>query len=555
MTILNELIQLLHLSEAATAIFVLSLVIVLGLAFGKINFRGVRFGVAGVMFSGLLLGHFKINFSPEITEFIREFGLMLFVYTIGVEVGPAFFSSLRKEGAKLNLIAIWLVVSSALLAFALAKFFHIPGPAAAGLFSGAVTNTPSLAAGQQLLKGMAGVTDEMIKMPGLGYAVAYPFGILGVILTFVVTRVFLKVDPAVEAEKYQALHLKENPQLEALDLKIENSDLDGMRIREILPFRDVIISRVVHDGKALVALPKTTIHTNDMIRVVGTKPQLEALCFAIGAKTQFEKNTESSVRMKRMAMTQTDLSGRMISELKAADYGVTVTRVRRGELEFPGTGNVKIAFGDILSVVGGEDDLKKFSRVIGDHPKILDHPHLIPAFVCLAIGVLLGSLPLQIPGIPAPLKIGLAGGVLIAALLLSYIGKIGPLVWYLPASGSLMLREIGISLFLACVGLRSGDRFVETFSSGPGLLWVGCGVAITMIPLLLTAFFLRLRLKMNYLSICGLLSGCYTSPSTLAYANQLAASSAPVVAYAAVYPLVMIMRVIAAELLIIFLMR
>jgi len=555
MNFLKDTIQLLHLSEAATAILVLSLTIVLGLAFGKINFRGVRFGVAGVMFSGLLLGHFKINFSPELAEFIREFGLMLFVYTIGVEVGPAFFSSLRKEGAKLNLIAFILVSSGALITFALAKYFDIPAAAAGGLFSGSVTNTPSLAAGQQLLKGLEGVTEEMLKMPGLGYAVAYPFGILGVIITFVTLRLFCRIDPSTEAENYQALHIKENPRLETVDLKIENSDLDGMRIREILPFRDVIISRVVHDGKVRVALPKTAIHTGDMIRVVGTKPQLEALCFAIGAQTNFEKHADSSVQMRRMVVTKTELSGKLISELDAQQYGVTITRVRRGDLEFPGTGNVKIAFGDILSVVGNEDDLKKFRGVLGDHPKILDHPHLIPAFVCLALGVLLGSLPLQIPGIPAPLKIGLAGGVLIAALLLSYIGKIGPLVWYLPASGSLMLREIGIALFLACVGLRSGDKLVETFSSGPGLLWLGCGVTITIVPLMLTAFFLRLKLKMNYLSLCGLLSGCYTSPSTLAYANQMAASSAPVVSYAAVYPLVMILRVIAAELLILFLIK
>jgi len=555
MNFFQDTIQLLHLSEAATAILVLSLTIVLGLAFGKINFRGVRFGVAGVMFSGLLLGHFKINFSPELAEFIREFGLMLFVYTIGVEVGPAFFSSLRKEGAKLNLIAFVVVSSGALLTFGLAKFFDIPAAAAGGLFSGAVTNTPSLAAGQQLLKGMADVTSDMLKMPGLGYAVAYPFGILGVILTFVSVRFFCRIDPSAEAENYQALHIKENPQLETVDLKIENSDLDGMRIREILPFRDVIISRVVHDGKVCVALPKTLIHTDDMIRVVGTPPQLEALCFAIGAQTNFDVHPDNLVQMRRMAVTKTELSGKLISELDASQYGVTVTRVRRGDLEFPGTGNVKIAFGDILSVVGNEEDLKKFRGVLGDHPKILDHPHLIPAFVCLALGVFLGSLPLQIPGIPAPLKIGLAGGVLIAALLLSYIGKIGPLVWYLPTSGSLMLREIGIALFLACVGLRSGDKFVETFSSGPGLLWLGCGVAITIVPLMLAAFFMRLKMKMNYLSMCGLLAGCYTSPSTLAYANQLAASSAPIVSYAAVYPLVMILRVIAAELLILFLMK
>ncbi len=555
MIFLNEITKLLHLSEAATAILVVSLVIVLGLAFGKINFFGVRFGVAGVMFSGLLLGHFKLSFSPELAEFIREFGLMLFVYTIGVEVGPAFFSSLRKEGAKLNLIAFILVSFGAVLTFCLAKYFKIPAAAAAGLFSGAVTNTPSLAASQQLLKGMAEATSEMVKMPGLGYAVAYPFGILGMIVTFVTVRIFCRVDSSVEAEKYQELHLKENPHLETMDLKIENADLEGMHIREILAFRDVIISRVVQSGKVHVALPKTIIHTGDMIRVVGTRPQLEALCFAIGAKTSFAKNLDPSVHLSQMVVTRTELANCAISELKAEEYAVTITRVRRGDLEFPGTGNVKIAFGDTLSVVGSEQDLKKFRSVLGDHPKVLNHPHLIPAFVCLALGVLLGSLPLQIPGIPAPLKIGLAGGVLIVALLLSYVGKIGPLVWYLPTSGSLMLREIGIALFLACVGLRSGDQFVQTFSNGPGLLWLSCGVVITIVPLMLTAFFLRLKMKMNYLSLCGLLSGCYTSPSTLAYANQFAASSAPIVAYASVYPLVMILRVIAAELLLIFLLR
>lgn len=555
MNFLHELIEILKLSEAAEAVLVLSITIVLGLAIGQISFRGVRFGVAGVMFSGLLLGHFKFGFSPELAEFIREFGLMLFVYTIGVEVGPAFFSSLRKEGLKLNLIALLVVVSGALIAFVLAKIFDIPAPAAMGLFSGSVTNTPSLAAGQQLLKGMAGVTSDMLKMPGLGYAVAYPYGTVGVIFLFALARVFFRVDPATEAEKYQALHLRENPQLETAELKIENDDLDGMRIREILPFRDVIISRFVHEGKVQVALPKSVIRTGDMIRVVGTKPQIEALCFAIGAKTSFEKAIDSLVHMRRMVLTETKWMGQTILDLKAPDQGVTITRVRRGDLEFPGTGNVKLSFGDVLSVVGGEEDLKKFAKIVGDHTKVLNHPHLVPAFVCLAFGVFLGSLPLQIPGVPAPLKIGLAGGVLVAALVLSYIGKIGSLVWYLPASGSLMLREIGISLFLACVGLRSGDKFVEIFSSGPGLLWLGCGILVTTVPLLVAALFLRLKDKINYLSLCGLLAGCHTSPSALAYASQLAVSSAPVVSYASVYPAVMIMRVIAAQLLLLFLMR
>jgi len=554
MNYLHDFLDFLNLSSTAQSVCILSVVIVLGRGFGQLRFGPVQFGVGGVMFAGLLFGHLGLNLEPALGDFVRDFGLMLFVYTIGVEVGPAFFASLRKEGLRLNAYAFGEVLLGVVIAAILAKIFHISGPAIVGIFSGAVTNTPSFAAAQQLLSEMPNVSQEVLKLPALGYATAYPFGILSIILTLIFVRVVGRVDVSLEAEKHQSEHLKENPKLETLDIKIENADLDGFRLREILAFEEVVISRIVHEGKSFSALPKTKIHTGDVIRAVGTHEQLEALCYAAGARTVIDKSVESHLSLRRIFLTRTELAGKTISELNPSQHGVTTTRVRRGDLEFPGTGEVKLAYGDIVNAVGHEEDLKNFATALGDSPKTLSHPHLAPAFVCLAVGVMIGSFPLQIPGIPTALKIGLAGGVLIAALLLSYIGRIGPLVWYLPTSGSLMLREIGISLFLACVGLKSGDRFAETFTSGPGFLWVGCALAIGAIPLLVTAFLLHRRAKINFLTVCGVLAGCHTSPPALAYTNQLVSSSAPVMAYASVYPLVMILRVIAAELLLIFLM-
>ncbi len=543
----------------AHTLFIFGLVACLGLLLGSLRFKGISLGVAGVLFSGLLFGHFGIAIDHEILDFAREFGLILFVYTIGLQVGPGFFSSFKRDGLTLNLLAVFIVICGALIAAAFALWGGIPLPAAAGLFSGATTNTPSLAAAQQALKDIPGLMPEAGKLPALGYAVAYPFGIVGIIITMLLIRFLLRINPSQDASTYAEMHARMNPKLEVIDLRVENSNLHGLQLKNIPSLNDsgVVISRVYHEGVLQAALPATTIHLGDIIRAVGPRDKLNDLRVIIGTETQLDlRGTKGHTIARRVIVSRTAMSGKTIAELDARQrYGVTITRLTRSDMELPVTPDITVNFADTLMAVGDEDAVRKFAAEMGDSPKELNHPQLIPVFLGIVLGVLLGTFPFHIPGIPSAVKLGLAGGPLVVAILLSRLGRLGPLVWYMPAAANIMLREVGITLFLACVGLKAGDQFVKTLVQGDGLYWMAAGTAITLVPLLAAAFWARLKLKMNYLTLCGLLAGSMTDPPALAFANQMVPSSAQVVAYASVYPVVMLLRVICAQCLIIFFMR
>jgi putative transport protein len=546
-------------ASVAGSVLVLALVAASGLTLGSVSVRNIRLGIAGVLFTGLLFGHFKLTLDPHVMEFAREFGLILFVYTIGVQVGPGFFSSLKKEGLPLNLMAAAVVLLGAGVTVGIIFLAGVETPVAVGLFSGATTNTPSLGAAQAALADTPGYTPDIGKLPGLGYAVAYPFGIMGIILTMIGVRYLFRIDLArEESELYRSLCRNERPAVDRINLKIENPNLEGVCLAEvpILNQSGVVFSRILHEGDLSVVCPDTCVHTGDIVLAVGPKDKLHALQLLFGSESDVDLHAlPGKITSRRLLVTRKKVLGKTVAQLNFdIKYGVQITRVNRAGIDLsPGPG-VKLQLGDTVIAVGEEHNLGEAASILGNSTKQLNHPEVIPVFVGIALGVLLGSFPVFVPGMPAPVRLGLAGGPLLAAITLSRIGRIGPLVWYMPSSANFMVRELGIILFLACVGLKSGDQFVATLLHGDGLRWMALAALITLLPLVIVALAGRVFFKMNYLNLCGLLAGSMTDPPALAFAGSVTGSEAPTVAYATVYPLTMILRILAAQVLVLLLM-
>lgn len=545
--------------SVAYTVLVLSLVAASGLLIGSIRLLGVNLGTAGVLFAGLLFGHYRFSLDEAVLSFVREFGLIIFVYTIGLQAGPGFLAAFRRQGLPLNLLAAGIVVLGAGITVIIAKAARIDMPVAVGIFSGATTNTPSLAAAQQALKEVANGHIVNPKLPGLGYAVAYPFGILGIILTMIASRAWFKINLAREAEELSRLEGRADRTLATINLVVRNPNCRGLRIRDLplVSEHDVVISRVLKGKTLEVALPETRLQLGDVLLAVGPKPRLEQLRLTVGEESDTDlRLVPSNIITRRIVITKTAALGKTIPELDLVRrYAVSITRVSRAEIDFTPAAQFRLQFGDTVLAVGDPSAVEHVAAELGNSLKRLNHPQLVPVFVGIALGVLLGSIPLKLPGVPAPVKLGLAGGPLLAAIVLSRIGRIGPLVWYMPISANFVLREIGIVLFLACVGLKAGDRFVETLVSGNGLQWVLAGAIITLLPLVIAALVARICLRLNYLYLCGLLAGSMTDPPALAFATSLAGSDAPSVSYSSVYPLVMLLRVICAQAMVLFFMN
>lgn len=545
-----------HTSPVAHGMLVLCFVIAGGLALGGLRVRGVGLGVAGVLFAGLIGGHFGFNIDAEVRGFLQEFGLILFVYTIGMQVGPGFLDSLRRQGLPLNLAAAAIVLLGAALAFALSALLRIDMAAAVGVFSGATTNTPALGAAQEAMKNLPDVDPARLALPGLGYAVAYPFGIIGIIVAMLLFRALFRVNVGAEAEAFRALQRAGLEPLERMTLAVENPNLDGLALKSVpgLGVGGLVVSRVRAAGasEVVAATAETILHAGDRILAVGPRSRLDELRVIVGRPVEEDlTRAPGAVRQRRVIVTQKIVVGKTLRELGLdALYGVTVTRLTRADLELSPLPERRIQFGDMLLVVGHEDALQKVAGVLGDSVKQLNDTSLIPIFVGIALGVLLGSLPIAVGGVPAPVRLGLAGGPLLVAIILSRVGRIGPLLWYLPVNANFLLREIGIAIFLGCVGLKAGAQFLATLMAGDGLLWMGCGVVVTLLPLLLVGAVMRVAVRTNYLALCGLLAGSMTDPPALAFANMFNKSDAPSVAYATVYPLTMLLRIVLAQLLV-----
>ncbi|MBI2423487.1 MAG: putative transporter [Candidatus Hydrogenedentes bacterium] len=537
----------------AGTVAILALVAVVGLVFGSLKLRGVGLGIAGVLFSGLLFGHLKFSVNPEMMEFAREFGLILFVYSIGMQVGPGIIDSLRREGLPMNLLAAGVVLLGAATALVLGRYFNVEMPVIVGLLSGATTNTPSLGAAQAAIFDSGGAA-ELLALPGLGYAVAYPFGIVGIILSMLFLRFFFRVKVAGEAAALKQARAGQVESLERSNLAVENPNLEGMPLGEISLFEDsgVIISRVQHEGIQSVATPKTVLHLGDIVLAVGPPKKLHALKLLVGQKSAIDlSSAPSAVESKKLIVTKNNVVGKTLRELALPiRFNVRVTRLLRAGVEMPIVPSMKLHYGDTIVTVGDKEHLDQVASIVGNSKRALNHPEMLPVFIGIVLGVIVGSIPFHVPGVPAPVKLGLAGGPLLVAIVLSRLGNVGNVVWYLPDSASLIIRELGIVLFLSCVGLKAGNHLMETLVNGDGLLWVFIGAMITMVPLIVIGAIARVAMKMNFLSVCGLLAGSMTDPPALAFAGNFAGSEGPTVAYATVYPLTMILRVIIAQVLI-----
>lgn len=541
------------LNPVVQGVLALCLAAVFGLAIGNIRIKGVGLGIGGVLFAGIFLGHLGIQGEPEVMEFLKEFGLILFVYTIGVQVGPGFFSSLRKAGLGLNAMAAAIVVLGVVVASAIHMIVGIPLPVVLGLFSGGVTNTPSLAAGQQMLSQMgAGAAD--LALPGLGYAVAYPFGIAGILVSMAAVRFFFRINVDAEAEAYEQKKLLTTNQLETLNLRITNPNLDGLCLSDVPGVTElgVVVSRIMRDDRVEVPHPETTVHLGDIVLLVGPRSKLNEMRLILGEEAEVNlKTVEADIRWERVVVTNSRVLGKRVGELDLLKvHDVVISRVNRAGIELVPTGDLSLQFGDILTVIGRPEDIARASTKLGNSPKLLQQAQIMPIFIGIALGVLLGSIPVALPGLPAPVKLGLAGGPLIVALVLSRIGHVGPIVWFMPPSANHVLREIGIVLFLAVVGLRSGQHFFDVLLNGDGLMWMAWATLITLIPLIVVGVWARVVARENYLSICGLLAGSMTDPPALAFANAVAPSEAPSLAYATVYPLVMCLRILAPQIMV-----
>ena len=545
------------MSGIALTVSMLALVAVVGLWIGNIKIRGVGFGIGGVLFGGIIVGHFVseagVNLNGDMLHFIQEFGLILFVYTIGIQVGPGFFSSLRVSGLRLNLFALLIVVIGALVTALIHKIFDVPLPVVLGVFSGAVTNTPALGAGQQILTDL-GTPSELVDKMGMSYAMAYPFGICGILLTMWLIRMAFRINVDQEAQRFDNSSGQNHAQLQTMNICVANPNLNGLPIQEVpvLNSDTIICSRLKRGELLMVPAPGTVIQTGDLLHLVGQEKDLHSALLVIGQQVDTSLSTRGTdLRVERVVVTNEKVLGKKIRDLHLKQkYDVVISRLNRAGIELVASSNASLQFGDILNLVGRPESIEAVAAEVGNAQQKLQQVQMLPVFIGIGLGVLLGSIPLFIPGFPVALRLGLAGGPLIMAIILGRIGSIGKLYWFMPPSANLALRELGIVLFLAVVGLKSGGDFVSTLLHGDGVSWIGYGILITGIPLLVTGLLARLLAKMNYLTLCGMLAGSMTDPPALAFANGLhATSGAAALSYATVYPLVMFLRIITPQLL------
>lgn len=545
------------MSDIALTVSVLALVAVVGLWLGNIKIRGVGFGIGGVLFGGIFVGHFADQLgwvlSADMLHFIQEFGLILFVYTIGIQVGPGFFASLRVSGLRLNLFAFGIVVMGGLVTAILHKLFAIPLPVVLGIFSGAVTNTPALGAGQQILRDL-GIPADVVDQMGMSYAMAYPFGICGILLSMWLVRVLFRVNVEQEAKEHESTLTNGHALIKTINIRVENPNLNNMAIQDvpILNSATIICSRLKRDDTLMVPSPDTLIQHGDLLHLVGQPADLKNARLVIGQEVDTSLSTRGTdMRVERVVVTNEKVLGKKIRDLQVKErYDVVISRLNRAGVELVASQDASLQFGDILNLVGRPSSIDAVADMVGNAQQKLQQVQMLPVFIGVGLGVMLGSIPLYVPGFPVALKLGLAGGPLIMALILGRIGSIGKLYWFMPPSANLALRELGIVLFLAVVGLKSGGDFVDTLVNGEGMSWVGYGIFITAIPLITVGLLARMFAKMNYLTLCGMLAGSMTDPPALAFANNLhATSGAAALSYATVYPLVMFLRIITPQLL------
>lgn len=530
----------------------LILVAALGLLLGRLKILGVQVGVVGVLFAGIVAGHIGLDLDPATLEFVRDFGLLLFVYAIGVQVGPGFMAALRQRGVRLILLAAGVVFCGAAIAWALARTGITPPFVTLGLYCGAVTNTPALGAAQGLLKTWPGFDPAALAQPGIGYALAYPFGVIGTIGAMVLLRVLGRLSVVDEAERFAREQSAKQQPLLRRNIEVTNANFEGRSVTDIpgLAGSGVVISRRWHEGELTLVTPHSHLHVGDILLAVGPAAGLNALQTIIGKESARDLMAlPGAIEVQRAIVTDPRAVGETLLTLQLTHrYGVVVTRVIRGEVELSAAPGLRLNAGDVLLLVGPPQAISRAMNELGNRVKDLEQVALLPILAGMTLGAALGQIPIPVPGLQVPLKLGIAAGGLLAAMALACLGRIGQVLWHLPHVANHTLRDLGITLFLACVGIKAGHGFVDALVGG-GWVWMMWAGLVTLVPIVPALFVARRWLKMDYLSCCGFLSGAMTDPPALAYAQSMAASNAPALAYASVYPLVMLLRILSAQVL------
>lgn len=531
-------------------------VIAAGVLLGKIKFFGISLGVTFVLFVGILAGHFGFTGNPAILSFVQDFGLILFVFCIGLQVGPSFFSSFKRGGITLNLLAVGIVFLN--IAVALILYFALQGrvdiPMMVGILCGAVTNTPGLGAANEALQQLHYQGPEI----AMGYACAYPLGVMGIILSMIIIRYICRVDVLRDSDEIQKEE-EANPHMKpyTISLKVQNEALSGKTLSQVQNFlaRDFVCTRIIQDGHMITPNANTVLRLGDRMFLVCAEDDSEAIMAFIGPKIEQDwdatNQQDKPMVSRRILVTQPNINGKTLGELHFSSmYGVNVTRVNRSGMDLFAARQLRLQVGDRVMVVGPQDAIERVANLLGNQLRRLDHPNIVTIFVGILCGILFGSLPIAIPGMPTPVKLGLAGGPLIISILIGRFGHKVKLVTYTTMSANLMLREVGLVLFLASVGVKAGENFVQMVVEGDGVLYVGLGFLITFIPLIITGIIARWHHRVNYFTLMGLIAGSNTDPPALAYANQIAGNDAPAVGYSTVYPLTMFLRILTAQLLV-----
>ena len=537
----------------AHSIFVLAIAIAAGIFLGsRLKFKGITLGVTWILFCAIACSHFGMTLDPLVESFAKDLGLILFVYSIGLQVGPSFFSSFGKGGLRLNMLAAGLVLLGCLTAYIIHLASGVDIATMTGVLFGAVTNTPGLGAAQQTLQDLPGMANPNIAS---GYAMAYPLGVVGVIFALLLIRWIFRIKLDKEEEQVKA-EKGEERQVEHIDLKLTNPQVEGIRVRDLtlLTHITILVSRLLDkDGNEFMPDANTILHVGDRVRFV-TDSINERTVMLLGEQVEVKWDAEEKnvhLVSQHIVVTKPKINGKKISDLKVREaFNITITRIRRAGIELLATPDLILQLGDRLTVVGEAEAVSKIASAFGNSAKKLDAPNLASLFFGILLGVILGSLPLALPGLSQPFKLGLAGGSLIVAILMGAFGTRYRLVTYTTTSANLMIREIGISLFLAAVGFGAGKTFIPTLVGG-GYVWIGYGVLITLIPVLIIGVIGRQCLKLDYFTLMGLLTGSMTNPPALAYAtSQSSANDRAAVAYSTVYPLTMFLRVLTGQLMI-----
>jgi putative transport protein len=551
---LSSLLQSFPRDSVPAGLAILSLAVTIGLAIGAIRIRGVRLGVSGVLFSALAFGQLGLTVDPTVLRFLRDFALILFMYTLGLQVGPGFLASLRAEGLRLNILAVATLVLGAIMSWAIGH--TLPRATAPGVYAGAFTTTPGLAAAQEALRRAPNGDPPGENLPAkasIAYTITYPFGVIGPILVIIALRRVFSIKIDEERKSLAAEEEKRRPPIDVVDFEVTQAAHTGHRLREhpLLREYNIVLSRMLRAGLFTVPTADTRVELGDIYRAVGKRSHLERVVEAMGRRS--DKNLgEITGDLKRVEMVVTNprVLRRPLRDLDLIRRtGVTIARVTRAGVNLVPTASLRLVFADRVIAVGPEAGLKLIEAELGNAVEMLNRPQLVPIFLGIVAGVIVGSIPLTIPGLNTTLRIGLAGGPLLAAIALSQLGNIGSVIWYMPAAANQLFRDFGLAVFLACVGLQAGGNFLQSATTGGGLALLLAGIAVTMFPVFVVGCFCRLYLKMNFITLSGWVAGAMTNSTSLLFADEIAKSETPAITYAAVAPLSMLVPILCSQIL------